>query len=345
MLISEFDFDLPPELIAQAPLAQRSGSRLLHLPSSGPVDRLFTDLPALLNDGDLLVVNDSRVIPARLFGTKATGGKVEVLVERITDTCSALAMVRASKSPPAGSTIELPGGATATVTGRQAEFFELTFSEPVLDLLTAHGQMPLPPYITRTPGDDDAARYQTVYANEPGSVAAPTAGLHFDDALLNALAARGVQIVRVTLHVGAGTFSPVRVDDLAQHVMHSERYEISEQTADAIAGARDRGGRVIPVGTTALRTLEGAAAADPAGQVRATSGETNLFISPGYRFRVADGLITNFHLPRSTLLVLVSAMAGVDAIRAAYAHAVAQRYRFFSYGDAMFIDQQPPGRG
>ncbi|MGC1442692.1 MAG: tRNA preQ1(34) S-adenosylmethionine ribosyltransferase-isomerase QueA [Burkholderiaceae bacterium] len=354
MLISEFDFHLPNALIAQEPLARRSGSRLLHLTSRGLADRQFADLPDLLRDGDLLVVNDSRVLPARLFGTKSTGGKVEILVERVTAEHQATAMIRASKSPGAGSVIALDennraGSATnapvqVTVNGRSNEFFDLTFSAPVQQVLLDQGQMPLPPYINRPPQTADDERYQTVYAKDLGSVAAPTAGLHFDASLIEALSRRAIELARVTLHVGAGTFSPVRVDELADHQMHFERYEISDRVADAIARTRQAGGRVIAVGTTSLRTLEGAAAKLGTGELHATSGETDLFITPGYQFQVVDALITNFHLPRSTLLVLVSAFAGMEPIRAAYQHAVAHDYRFFSYGDAMFIDLAPPGR-
>lgn len=349
MLISEFDFDLPNDLIAQQPLPTRSDSRLLHLSASGLADRQFNELPNLLRGGDLLVINNSRVLPARLFGTKSTGGKVEILVERVTGSHRALAMIRASKSPTTGSVIHLVGptphsSPCATVNGRVREFFDLTFSDPVQPLLLAHGQMPLPPYINRPPDPTDTDRYQTVYANDPGSVAAPTAGLHFDDALLEAIVQRGIEIAQVTLHVGAGTFSPVRMNDIEAHRMHFERYEINDAVAAAIARTHRNGGRVIAVGTTSLRTLEGSAAASKTGEVTAGTAETDLFITPGYQFRAVDALITNFHLPRSTLLILVSAFAGIGPIRAAYRHAIAGGYRFFSYGDAMFIDQSPPGR-
>ncbi len=335
MRLSDFDFDLPPRLIAQHPLADRSGSRLLHVREEVLDDLRFNALPDLLRAGDLLVMNDTRVIRARLLGVKAdTGGQVEALIERIDGEHDAVVMLRASKTPRAGTVLAF-GSARATVTGRAGEFFTLRFDEPVLQALEREGHTPLPPYITHAPDRDDDARYQTVYARAPGAVAAPTAGLHFDDALLARLRAQGVAIAHVTLHVGAGTFQPVRVDDLSQHVMHSERYVLPQDTADAIASARAAGGRVVAVGTTALRTLESCAHDD--GGVDAGSGETRLFITPGYRFRVVDALITNFHLPKSTLLMLVSAFAGVARIRRAYRHAIDNDYRFFSYGDAMLL--------
>ena len=335
MRLSDFDFDLPPRLIAQHPLADRSGSRLLHVREEVLDDLRFNALPDLLRAGDLLVMNDTRVIRARLLGVKAdTGGQVEALIERIDGEHDAVVMLRASKTPRAGTVLAF-GSARATVTGRAEEFFMLRFDEPVLQALEREGHTPLPPYITHAPDRDDDARYQTVYARAPGAVAAPTAGLHFDDALLARLRAQGVAIAHVTLHVGAGTFQPVRVDDLSQHVMHSERYVLPQDTADAIASARAAGGRVVAVGTTALRTLESCARDD--GGVDAGSGETRLFITPGYRFRVVDALITNFHLPKSTLLMLVSAFAGVARIRRAYRHAIDNDYRFFSYGDAMLL--------
>ncbi|MFN3987954.1 MAG: tRNA preQ1(34) S-adenosylmethionine ribosyltransferase-isomerase QueA [Rhodocyclaceae bacterium] len=334
--LQDFDYPLPPELIAQAPLTERTGSRLLVVEGDLRVDRHFADLPALLAPGDLLVFNDTRVIHARLHGVKATGGVVEVLIERQLGEHEALAQVRASKSPPSGSTIRLADSFDVTVLGRVGEFYHLRFpaEEPLERLLERHGKLPLPPYIERSADEEDESRYQTVYGRNPGSVAAPTAGLHFDDALLSALAERGVNLAWLTLHVGAGTFQPVRVDDLGEHRMHRERYVIPQQTVDAIQAARARGGRVIAVGTTSLRALEGAA---QDGTLEAGSGETELFILPGFRFQVADALITNFHLPKSTLLMLVSAFAGMGRMRAAYAHAIAHRYRFFSYGDAMFI--------
>ncbi|MEO7741639.1 MAG: tRNA preQ1(34) S-adenosylmethionine ribosyltransferase-isomerase QueA [Usitatibacter sp.] len=338
MRASDFDYDLPPELIAQHPPEARGASRLLHLDgNTGAIEDLrFSDIAALLRAGDLLVVNDTRVIKARLRGRKDSGGEVEVLVERVLNAHRVLAQVRASKTPRAGRFLELGDGVRAEVLGRHQEFFELRFEDDVLDVLHAHGEVPLPPYIEHAPGVEDEARYQTVYARAPGAVAAPTAGLHFEEAMLAALAAKGVERASLTLHVGAGTFQPVRVDDLAGHVMHSEWYSIPEATVQAVAKARAANGRVIAVGTTALRALESAAAE---GALRARSAETRLFIVPGYRFRVVDRLITNFHLPRSTLLMLVSAFAGSDNIRHAYRHAVAHGYRFFSYGDAMLLEK------
>ncbi len=350
--VSDFDYDLPPELIAQSPAATRAGSRLLHLDGAGQLhDRQFAQLGELLRPNDLLVFNDTQVIKARLTGQKATGGKVEVLVERITEPDRALAHVRASKSPAAGMTLRLAEAFDATVLGRAGELYDLRFPAPVLELLEQHGATPLPPYITHAPDDEDVARYQTVYARAPGAVAAPTAGLHFDAAMLDALAAQGVARAFVTLHVGAGTFQPVRVDKLEDHVMHAEWYTVPPQTVAAIAQARARGGRVIAVGTTSVRALESAAQQQypdapeqPASRQLdgEAQGDTRLFITPGYRYRIVDALLTNFHLPQSTLLMLVSALAGIGPIQRAYAHAVAQRYRFFSYGDAMFIEPSQP---
>jgi len=338
--LSDFDYALPPALIAQYPAAARGASRLLHLDGrSGELaDRQFRDLPGLLRAGDVLVMNDTRVIKARLTGHKESGGQVEVLIERVLDRERALAQVRASKTPRAGSRLMLSQGAVAQVLGRAGEFFELRFLDctDVFALLERAGSVPLPPYITHAADPSDDARYQTVYAQTPGAVAAPTAGLHFDDAMLATLQANGVRLAWITLHVGAGTFQPVRVENLDEHTMHAEWYELPPATVDAIAAARAAGGRVVAVGTTSLRALESAAAA---GELRAGSAETRLFILPGYRFRVVDRLLTNFHLPRSTLMMLVSAFAGVDNIRRAYAHAVAKRYRFFSYGDAMLIER------
>ncbi|MFZ5558460.1 MAG: tRNA preQ1(34) S-adenosylmethionine ribosyltransferase-isomerase QueA [Pseudomonadota bacterium] len=342
MRLSDFDFFLPPELIAQHPDAERGGSRLLHLDGAtgALTDRRMRELPQLVGPRDLLVFNDTRVIKARLHGRKSSGGRVEVLVERVLDDHEALVQVRASKTPREGSTLRLGDGLPATVLERRGEFFRLRFEAPedVFALLERHGEVPLPPYIERPAAPCDEARYQTVYAAHPGAVAAPTAGLHFDAALLEAVRAAGADTAFVTLHVGAGTFQPVRVDDLAEHAMHSEWYRIGEDTARAIERTRGAGGRVLAVGTTTLRALESAAAAT--GVVQAGSAETQLFILPGYRFRVVDRLLTNFHLPRSTLLMLVCAFAGMEPIRRAYAHAVAQRYRFFSYGDAMLIERQ-----
>ncbi len=340
MQVADFDFDLPDALIAQLPPAVRGGSRLLHVEASGTLhDRRFGDLPALLRPNDLLVMNDTRVIKARLFGTKDSGGRVELLVERVTGEFDALAFIRASHAPKPGSCIHLAEGITLDVLARQDGLTQLRFPRPVLQVLDQLGQLPLPPYIEHAPTADDEARYQTVYANEPGAVAAPTAGLHFDNAMLDALRDQGIRTAQVTLHVGAGTFQPVRVDHIAEHKMHSERYTIPQATVDAIAETHARGGRVVAVGTTSLRALEASA---QHGMLRAGSDETDIFIMPGYRFQVVDALITNFHLPKSTLLMLVSAFAGVDTIRAAYAHAIAERYRFFSYGDAMFLEKRPP---
>ncbi|WP_322996343.1 tRNA preQ1(34) S-adenosylmethionine ribosyltransferase-isomerase QueA [Castellaniella sp.] len=336
--LADFDYPLPPELIAQHPAERRDASRLLHLDGSGDLhDRQFTDLPSLLRAGDLLVFNNTRVIKARLRGHKASGGQVEVLVERITDADRALAHVRASKSPRPGTRLRL--GDTpfeVTVLGRQDELFELAFPGPVLELLALHGSVPLPPYISHAADHEDESRYQTVYAEKPGAVAAPTAGLHFDQAMLDHLQAMGVNQAFVTLHVGAGTFQPVRVSHIRDHVMHAERYEVPADTLQKIRETRARGGRVIAVGTTSVRSLE--AAARESDGLQDAQGDTRLFITPGYQFAYVDALITNFHLPQSTLLMLVSALAGIEPIRRAYAHAVQSRYRFFSYGDAMFIE-------
>ena len=346
MKLQDFDYALPPELVAQAPAAERSASRLLHLDgaSGALADLTFRDLPRLIGPNDVVVMNDTRVIKARLYARKATGGRIELLIERVLSERVALAQVRASHPPRAGSSIELAGGAQATVLECERGFARLRFEGgDVYDLLERHGEVPLPPYISHVPDAKDEARYQTVYARERGAVAAPTAGLHFDEAMLERLRGRGAAIACVTLHVGAGTFQPVRTDDLASHEMHSEWYRVPQETVDAIARARAAGGRVVAVGTTTLRALESAAADGAASSAPATlrpgAGETRLFITPGYRFAVVDRLITNFHLPKSTLLMLVSAFAGMDAIRRAYAHAIAQRYRFFSYGDAMLIER------
>jgi len=332
--IDDFDYELPHDLIAQHPSETRSGSRLLCLSGESLADHRFSDLPGLLSSGDLLVFNDTRVIKARLHGEKASGGSVEVLIERVLSEREALAQVRASKPPRPGSALRLSGPLEVEVLGREGEFYRLRFPGGVFDLLERHGGVPLPPYIGHAPLAEDERRYQTVYARAPGAVAAPTAGLHFDEALLAALTRRGVELAYVTLHVGAGTFQPVRVRSLAGHRMHSERYEIPRSTADAVAAARERGGKIVAVGTTTMRCLEASGAA-------AGSGETDLFITPGFEFRVVDRLVTNFHLPRSTLLVLVSAFAGTGAVRRAYRHAVEQRYRFYSYGDAMLVDRIP----
>ncbi len=341
--LSDFDFTLPPELIAQAPAAQRSASRLLDVEVAGFADRRFTDLPSLLRAGDLAVFNDTRVIRARVHGRKPTGGQVEMLVERILADDRARVQMRASHLPRPGGGVELAGGARAEVLARDGRFFDVCFhgTGPIIDWLERHGEVPLPPYIAHAAGAEDAERYQTVYAAKPGAVAAPTAGLHFDAATLGALDARGVERATLTLHVGAGTFQPVQSEDLTQHRMHAERFSIPHATAQAIARTRERGGRVLAVGTTSLRAIESAASED--GAVRAGAAETALFITPGYRFRVADLLLTNFHLPCSTLLMLVAAFAGYARIRAAYAHAIAQRYRFFSYGDAMLLRRNVEG--
>ncbi len=338
--LSQFDYELPPELIAQTPAAQRSGSRLLHLDAAGQLhDRKFSDLPSLLKAGDLLVFNNTRVIKARLRGSKESGGRVEVLVERITGSRSALAHVRASKSPKPGSRLWLADAFHVTVTGREGELFMLEFPDDALALLEAHGSTPLPPYITHPADEQDDTRYQTVYAREPGAVAAPTAGLHFDEAMLARLAEMGVNSAFVTLHVGAGTFQPVRMENLSEHVMHAERFHVSAATLKAIRETRAAGRRVVAVGTTSVRALESAAAQISDEEVSGDiQGDTRLFITPGYCFHYVDALLTNFHLPQSTLLMLVSALAGMEPIRRAYSHAVQSRYRFFSYGDAMFIE-------
>jgi S-adenosylmethionine:tRNA ribosyltransferase-isomerase len=338
---ADFHYELPGELIAQAPLPERSGSRLLVVPPAPQdfVDASIRDLPQWLLPGDLLVFNDTRVIPARLFGAKATGGRVEILIERLLPDNQALVQIAASKSPRAGSRIALDAGGEAEVLARDDGFYQLQFqvSEPLVDWLQHAGRLPLPPYIHRAPDAGDAARYQTVFARVPGAVAAPTAGLHFDAALLGALRDRGVETGHVTLHVGAGTFQPVRVDDLDQHVMHSEWLEVGAPLSDAIGRTRARGGRVIAVGTTVVRALE---TAMRDGQVRAFSGDTDIFIRPGVAVRSIDALLTNFHLPESTLLMLVSAFSGKQRVFDAYAHAIAARYRFFSYGDAMLLFPQ-----
>jgi S-adenosylmethionine:tRNA ribosyltransferase-isomerase len=338
--LSDFDFDLPSEQIAQVPAPERSGSRLLHVAGARLVDLVFGALPELLVPGDLLVFNDTRVVRSRIVGRKHSGGRVELMLERIVAPREAWMQLRASHMPRVGATIELPGGASATVCERDERFFRLRFDLPttLATYLEQHGAVPLPPYIARAPEPADAERYQTVYARHPGAVAAPTAGLHFDQALLAALHARKIGFAYVTLHVGAGTFLPVESDDLSQHRMHSERFSIPRATLSAIDETRTRGRAVVAVGTTSLRALEAAAAGNAAD---VGESETSLFITPGFRFRVVDRLLTNFHLPRSTLLMLVSAFAGYDAIRAAYAHAIAARYRFFSYGDAMLLERDP----
>lgn len=337
MQLSDFYYDLPPELIASEPLSERTASRLLQVGADGACrDGKFTDVLELIQPNDLLVFNNTRVIPARLHGQKASGGKVEVLIERVLDAHTALAHVRASKSPKPGTRLRLESAVDAEVVGRQGELFELRFlhEATVLNLLDQYGHVPLPPYIERQDTAADRERYQTVFAQTPGAVAAPTAGLHFDEALLAALRAKGVATAAVTLHVGAGTFQPVRVQDLSQHIMHAEYADVSLQTCEAVAACKARGGRVVAVGTTSVRSLESAA---QQGRLQPFQADTRLFITPGYRFKVVDAMITNFHLPESTLLMLVSAFSGYDAIMKAYQHAVCRGYRFFSYGDAMFL--------
>ncbi len=336
----DFDYQLPPELIAQHPLPERASSRLLHLNGSSGVlsQGYFSELENFFRAGDLLVFNNTRVIKARLMGRKVSGGAVEVLVERVLDDHHVLAHIRASKAPRPGGELLLSGELRVTMLARQGALFHLRFESnvSVLDLLERFGAVPLPPYITHEPDAIDERRYQTVFAKEPGAVAAPTAGLHFDEPSLERLRAKGVEIGYVTLHVGAGTFQPVRVENLSDHVMHSEWYQVPQETLRAINRARENGGRITAVGTTTLRALEGAAVS---GTLQSGFGETNIFILPGFHFNVVERLITNFHLPKSTLLMLVSAFGGIENIRRAYAFAIEERYRFFSYGDAMLIDR------
>ena len=352
--LADFDYTLPPELIAQHPAAERSASRLLDGRAEPFADRVFRELPALLNPGDLLVFNDTQVIPARLYGAKASGGRVEALVERVLPAPATpdgvhevWAHLRASKSPKAGQAVDFDGrdgapGFRAQVLGRcgpEDSLFRLAFPGEALALLARCGHVPLPPYITHADDAEDARRYQTVFARAPGAVAAPTASLHFDEGVLAALDARGVQRAAVTLHVGAGTFQPVRAERLSEHRMHSECFEVPPATVEAIARTRAAGGRIVAVGTTTLRALESAARGTPDGLPAPGAQETDIFITPGFRFRVVERLVTNFHLPKSTLLMLVSAFTGHARMQALYAHAVAQRYRFFSYGDAMLLDR------
>ena len=340
MRLDDFDFDLPQELIAQVPAGERGASRLLHLDgASGALsDRMFRDIEDLVAPGDVVVMNDTRVIKARLPGRKKTGGRVEVMVERVLGGGEVLAQIGANHPTRAGAVLVLADAVEATVLGREREFFRLRFEgcEDAYALLERYGSVPLPMYITRDAGEADAERYQTVYARSRGAVAAPTAGLHFDQPLLESLRSRGVNLAYVTLHVGAGTFQPVRVQDLGQHEMHGEWYDVPQATVDAIEGARNNGGRVLAVGTTTLRALETAAAG---GELKPGRGDTRLFVLPGFRFRVVERLLTNFHLPKSTLLMLVSAFGGMDNVRRAYRHAIEQRYRFYSYGDAMLIER------
>ena len=331
---TEFHYDLPAELIAQQPLSERTASRLLALEGDSAEDRRFSDLPGLLRAGDLLILNDTRVIRARLRGRKLTGGQVEMLLERITGRRTATAQIRASRSPGDGTELRLANGTGARVLGRHGPLFRLEFNADIELLLDAHGEVPLPPYIRRSAAPEDRARYQTVYARDDGSIAAPTAGLHFDSRLLQALHERGVETAFLTLHVGIGTFAPVRTQRIEDHRLHSEWCRVTAASCERIRQTRRRGGRIVAVGTTAVRALESAA---QGGELQPFEGETSLFIRPGFRFRVVDALITNFHLPESSLLMLVCAFAGRERMLAAYRHAVAQRYRFFSYGDAMLI--------
>ena len=341
MKTQDFDFYLPPQLIAQHPAQERTASRMLCLDgnSGDMADKMFLDFPAAYNEGDLLIFNDTRVIKARLFGKKHSGGNVEVLIERVINQQVAYAHVRASRSPKIGSHMRLSDAFDVEVTARHDDLFELHFlsDTPVFDLLEQHGALPLPPYITHAATADDDERYQTVFSKNLGAVAAPTAGLHFTEALLTQLQQKGVNIAYITLHVGAGTFQPVRVDNIAEHKMHSELFSIPQSTVDSILKAKSLGRRVTAIGTTALRALESAA---QHGELKAGDGDTDIFITPGYEFKVVDRLFTNFHLPKSTLLMLVSAFAGVENIKKAYAHAVEREYRFFSYGDAMLLEKQ-----
>ncbi len=337
---ADFSYPLPQELIAVRPLPRRTASRLLALDgANGAVrDLQFVDLPSLLRPGDLLVLNDTRVLPARLSGRKTSGGACEILLERILGDQRFLAQARASKGLRPGTMVALPAGAVARVLARHGELYELELDRAALPYFESHGSVPLPPYVARAADDADRERYQTVYAESPGAVAAPTAGLHFDEDMLARIRGSGVAIERLTLHVGAGTFQPLRADDLESHRMHAERFRVSPATVHAIESARRQGGRVIAVGTTVVRALESAAAG---AALEARDGETDIFIRPGYRFRVVDALLTNFHLPESTLLVLVAAFAGRERVLAAYHHAIAGGYRFFSYGDCMFVTPDP----
>jgi len=335
--LSDFDFDLPSELIAQIPLPERAASRLLKVGETQCEDRVFSELPSFLQAGDVLVFNDTKVLNARFYGVKQSGGKVEVLVERVLDARTVLAQVRASKSPLPGTVLRLADSFDVSVGERSGEFFVLQFPSDAIELIDRYGQLPLPPYIQHAADATDTQRYQTVYAKHPGAVAAPTAGLHFDQALLDQLQQQGVLLTWLTLHVGAGTFQPVRTENLAEHQMHSEWYRLPQTTVDIIETAKRSGRKVIAVGTTSMRALE---SASQTGELVAGSSDTQLFVTPGYQFKTVDRLITNFHLPKSTLMMLVSAFAGVDRIRHAYSHAIAQRYRFFSYGDAMLLDRE-----
>jgi S-adenosylmethionine:tRNA ribosyltransferase-isomerase len=335
--LGDFDFALPPDLIAQHPAPERSSSRLLDATGDSPIDRVFRDLPSLLKEGDLLVFNDTQVVKARLYGEKPTGGRLELLVERVTGPREVVAHMKVSKKPQPGTVLQMDGGFTATLEGRwpdeEGTLFRFTLSDEPHALMERHGHVPLPPYIEHADTQEDVARYQTIFAKNPGAVAAPTAALHFDEAVLAALEARRVERASVTLHVGAGTFQPVKTENIADHRMHSEWYSIPPATIDALDRTQARGGRVVAVGTTTVRTLESWARSGQA------SGDTSIFITPGFDFRVIDLLVTNFHLPKSTLLMLISAFAGYDKVMALYAHAVQQRYRFFSYGDSMLLQR------
>jgi len=335
--LGDFDFALPPDLIAQHPAPVRSSSRLLDATGDSPIDHIFRDLPSLLKEGDLLVFNDTQVVKARLYGEKPTGGRLELLVERVTGPREVVAHMKVSKKPQPGTVLQMDGGFTATLEGRwpdeEGTLFRFTLSDEPHALMERHGHVPLPPYIEHADTQEDVARYQTIFAKNPGAVAAPTAALHFDEAVLAALEARRVERASVTLHVGAGTFQPVKTENIADHRMHSEWYSIPPATIDALERTQARGGRVVAVGTTTVRTLESLARSSQA------SGDTSIFITPGFDFRVIDLLVTNFHLPKSTLLMLISAFAGYDKVMALYAHAVQQSYRFFSYGDSMLLQR------
>ena len=337
--LGDFDFALPAELIAQHPATERSGSRLLDGTQASAIDRAFRQLPSLLREGDLMVFNDTRVVKARLFGEKPTGGKLELLIERVLQGSDVVAHLKVSKKPPIGTQLRMTGGFTATLTGRWPDgdgpLFRFTLSDDAYALMQQHGHVPLPPYITHGDSLEDEHRYQTVFAKNPGAVAAPTAALHFDEAVLAELDARRIRRAHLTLHVGAGTFQPVKTETISEHRMHSERYVVPEATRQAVAQARERGGRIVAVGTTSVRTLESWALTGQA------EGDTSIFITPGFDFKLTDLLLTNFHLPKSTLMMLVSAFAGYDQIMALYRHAIAQQYRFFSYGDAMLLARRP----
>ena len=344
MQLSDFSYALPPELIAQEALENRASSRLLHLDTNtDPAtfhDKTFSDIIDLIQQDDLLIFNNTRVIPARLTGFKESGGKVEVMVERILGEHHVLAHVRANKSPKPGTQLHLEDSIKAEVIARNDDLFEISFlhNTSVYELLEQYGHIPLPPYIEREDTEEDRDRYQTVFAQEVGAVAAPTAGLHFTEELLQMLKAKGVETAQVTLHVGAGTFLPVRVDNLADHVMHAEWVEVDQQTCDAVSACKARGGKVVAVGTTSVRSLE--SAAEVSGTLQPFTGDTRLFITPGYKFNIVDAMITNFHVPESTLLMLVSAFSGYENIMTAYQHAIVEKYRFFSYGDAMFLEKK-----